>query len=387
MGVDVFAIPVFFICFRESLESSIIVSVLLAFLKQSLQTEGDASIHKRLVRQVWIGVACGLFICLCVGAGMIGAFYALNEDLFANTEDIWEAVFSIIAVVIISLMGAALLRVNKLQDKWRIKLAQALDEKENQVTATGIMGRIKSWSKKHVMFILPFVTVLREGLEAVVYIGGVSLGLPATSYPLAVICGLAAGCLIGFLLYRGGNTASLQIFLIISTCFLYLIAAGLFSKACWYIDNYEWSQVTGGDASETGSGAGSYDITKSVWHVNCCNPEVDGGGGWGIFNAILGWQNSATIGSVVSYNIYWLVIITSFFAMGYYERNGNLGVFTPVLRLFRRKKSGAAGTAAADEASVTGDISPSTSGVVGNSSVDHHTEEKSVSQTAVASLS
>lgn len=135
---------------------------------------------------------------------MIGAFYALNKDVFANTEDIWEAVFSIIAVVIISLMGAALLRVNKMQSKWRVKLKEAMEdqEKSTTITSTGLMGRFKAWSKKHAMFILPFVTVLREGLEAVVYIGGVSLGLPATSFPLAVICGLAAGCLIGFILYR-----------------------------------------------------------------------------------------------------------------------------------------------------------------------------------------
>ncbi|KAF7520063.1 hypothetical protein G7054_g12890 [Neopestalotiopsis clavispora] len=339
MGVDVFAIPVFFICFRESLESSIIVSVLLSFLKQSLAAEGDQSTYKRLVKQVWLGVAAGLFICLCVGAGMIGAFYALDKDLFANTEDIWEAVFSIIAVVIISLMGAALLRVNKLQDKWKVKLTKAMETQEASTRPVGFMGRFKTWSTKYAMFILPFVTVLREGLEAVVYIGGVSLGLPATSFPLAVFAGLVAGCFIGFLLYRGGNTASIQFFLIISTCFLYLIAAGLFSKACWYIDNYEWSQVTGGDASETGSGPGSYDITKSVWHVNCCNPEVNGGGGWGIFNAIFGWQNSATIGSVVSYNVYWLVVILSFLAMGYHERKGNLGVFTPVVKALSRKKS------------------------------------------------
>jgi high-affinity Fe2+/Pb2+ permease len=45
---------VFFICFRECLETSIIVSVLLAFLKQTLGPEHDAAVHKKLVRQVRI---------------------------------------------------------------------------------------------------------------------------------------------------------------------------------------------------------------------------------------------------------------------------------------------------------------------------------------------
>ena len=30
----------------------------------------------------------------------------------------------------------------------------------------------------------------------------------------------------------------------------------------------QWNKIIGGDAVETGSGPGSYDIRKSVWHVN-----------------------------------------------------------------------------------------------------------------------
>lgn len=45
-------VPVFFICFRESLETGIIVSVLLAFLKQMLGPDRDPTVYKKLVRQV-----------------------------------------------------------------------------------------------------------------------------------------------------------------------------------------------------------------------------------------------------------------------------------------------------------------------------------------------
>ena len=85
------------------------------------------------------------------------------------------------------------------------------------------------------------LTSRREGLEAVVFIGGVGLGLPAASFPLAVICGLLAGIIIGFVIYKGGNRFALQIFLIVSTCFLYLVAAGLFSKSVW---NFEMHHVS-----------------------------------------------------------------------------------------------------------------------------------------------
>lgn len=97
-------------------------------------------------------------------------------------------------------MGAALLRVSKLQDKWRVKLAQALESK-NAIKGP-FRGRFKRWAEKYAMFLLPFVTTLREGLEAVVFIGGVTLSIPATSFPLAVICGLAAGVLCGWFIYK-----------------------------------------------------------------------------------------------------------------------------------------------------------------------------------------
>lgn len=218
-------------------------------------------------------------------------------------------------------MGAALLRISKLQTKWRVKLARALAAKDNRAEKAG--DKFKVWCEKYAMFMLPFVTILREGLEAVVFIGGVSLSVSATSIPLAVVTGLAAGLAIGYIIYRGGNAAPLQIFLIVSTCFLYLVAAGLFSRGIWYLEMNTWNHLTGGDSAETGSGPGSYDIRQSVWHVNCCSPTIRGGGGWGIFNAILGWQNSATYGSVVGYNLFWLATVLMFVAMNWREKRGS----------------------------------------------------------------
>ena len=131
---------------------------------------------------------------------MIGAFYALDKDTFSTTEDIWEGVFALIASVIITLMGAVLLRVSKLQDKWRVKLAQAIEKSD--VGSVWSKGGFKRLMEKYAMFILPFITVLREGLEAVVFVGGVGVGSPATAFPIPVILGLGAGCLVGYLIYK-----------------------------------------------------------------------------------------------------------------------------------------------------------------------------------------
>ena len=102
-----------------------VVSVLLAFLKQGLgQATEDPTTYKRLVRQVWAGSILGVILCLILGCAFIGAFYSLKNDIWTKSEDIWEGIFCIIATVLISLMGIAMLRINKMKEKWRVNLPQ-----------------------------------------------------------------------------------------------------------------------------------------------------------------------------------------------------------------------------------------------------------------------
>lgn len=325
---NVFAPQVFFIVFREVLEAVIIVSVLLSFLKQCLgQPDQDPNIYRRLRRQVWFGSFAGIFCCLVIGGAFIGVFYGVGKDIWSESEDLWEGIFYLIATVIITIMGLALLRINKTKEKWRVKIAQALVDQAKHHSAKSWLG---AWGKRNALFILPFITTLREGVEAVVFVGGVSLGLPATAFPLPVVTGLLAGLLIGYLIYRGGNVLSIQLFLIASTSVLYLIAAGMFSKAIWSLQFHAFSQKVGSDVAEEGDGPGSYNIRQSVWHVNCCNPEIDNG--WDVFQALLGWQNSATYGSVISYNMYWIGIMAAVACMLYEERTGSLPLKNKILQ-------------------------------------------------------
>ncbi|KAJ9149999.1 Plasma membrane iron permease 2 [Pleurostoma richardsiae] len=311
---DFFSLPIFFITFREALETSIIVSVLLALIKRIVSPQDDPALHRKMVNQVWLGTGFGTLIVVILGIVVMAGVYGLEAEQLAGAEDIWEGVFALGASIIITIMGAVLLRVSKLQDKWRVKLAQALNP-DSQGSKGPIRDRFKYLGEKYALFLLPFITILREGFEAVLFIAGVGLGISPWAIPLPAVAGLLTGAFVGLLIYKGSNVAPIQYFLIVSTCFLYLVGAGLFSKGVWHLEAYKWNMIVGGDAAELGSGPGSYDIRRSVWHVNCCNPDFEGGGFWGIFNALLGWQNSATVGSVISYNLYWVVVTAGFLVM------------------------------------------------------------------------
>lgn len=152
------------------------------------------------------------------------------------------------------------------------------------------------------------------------FVGGVSLGQPATSIPIAAIVGIIAGVFVGFVIYSfAGRTSefllrrirqrscshsllALRIFLIIMTNLLLLIGAGLFSKAVGNFERHAFNKLLGGEAGEgQGDGPGTYKVQGNVWHLNCCNPEnKTDNQGWSIFAGIFGWNNDATCTSFQS---------------------------------------------------------------------------------------
>lgn len=385
-----FSIQIFFIILRETLETAIIISVLLSFINQRSASKvpnsdviEDLKKHeqkqRKLKLQVWLGAILGLVICFIIGVIFVLCFYFIGKDYWAYAERIWEGLFSLLSSCIITIMGIGLLRINKVMKiKWWIKLGDAyehehgshddaaavtvaatvddddipkfVEEPYNQResidsnqpltggTTTSRLAAIevsprashrrKTFGKKYFLAILPLVTTLREGLEAVVFIGGAGVSQPLSAIAFSVVAGILFGSSMGYLLYKGGNKLSLQYFLICSTCFLYIVSAGLMSRGIWFLELEQYVRRCGGlDVGETGSGPGSYDIARSVWHVNCCDGLKDGW--WMVFNAIFGWTNSATYGSVISYVGYWLFVIIWLEVRLYEEREGILP-FVPI---------------------------------------------------------
>ena len=89
-----------------------------------------------------------------------------------------------------------------MKEKWAVKLARAVESKIEVGLKRTKKGAFKRWAEKYAMFMLPFVTVMREGLEAIVFISGVTFSSPASAVPIPVIAGLCAGTLVGYILYR-----------------------------------------------------------------------------------------------------------------------------------------------------------------------------------------
>lgn len=393
---EYFSVKIFFILFREILECSIVVSVLLAFLEKNFETlkteqaadatggtenidensglrtlnvnsdvdtdfedESNSALYNKFRWQVWLGTFSGFILCSIVGGLFIASFYLLEIDLWSKSEHYWESFFSILACIVITIMGVGMLQLHKLEKKWHLKLTSLLKTESaisncdyQQISASNdsffqmVSKKLTNWkislrkySARNSMFILPFITTLRESLESIVFVGGIGVSEPPITVLCSSILGIAVGVTVGLLIYRSGTkSVSAQKFLMYSTCFLYLISAGLMAKGVWQFELQQFiDKCDGLDVSEVGSGPGSYDVDNLVWHVNCCNGEADGP--WMIVTAIFGWTNSATYGSVSAYLLYWIVVIFGFSFLRYEGKHGYLPLIPYRWQLRRIKKN------------------------------------------------
>ncbi|ORY38846.1 hypothetical protein BCR33DRAFT_720514 [Rhizoclosmatium globosum] len=184
-------------------------------------------------------------------------------------------------------------------------------------TLGDVVSQRKSNKATQAFFWVPFLTVIREGLEGMLFLGGTAISEDPGHIPLAVIAALICGVILGYAIYRAGNTMKLHTFFIVATIVIFYLSAGLFAKSVWSYEKNTWNVQTGtvdGDSSQY------YDIRKSVWHLTCCNPDDASQGGWQLFNALFGWSSSPTVGSITAYIVYWLAISCTMVAMKLMDR-------------------------------------------------------------------
>jgi len=343
---SVFSVPIFFIVFRETLEAVIIISVLLGIVEQIANTRlgrdslpgtepekaeqniesgaheappslppndndtlNDEVQRKKLLRklriQIFVGSGVGLLISLAIGAAFIAVWFTRAVNLWEKSERLWEGIFSLIASILIFVVGITMLKIDKAKAKWRVKLEQAFEGK-------AVDGRTKAG--KWTLVVLPLITILREGIEAVVLVGGVSLGEPATSIPIAATAGLICGVVVGYMIYAFANRTTLTVFIVVMTNLILLIGAGMFSKSIGNFQEDQFNKLLGADADDiSGNGPGSYDIRGNVWHLDCCNAE--NGGGWIIFSGVFGWSNNGSLGTILGYVFYWIAVMVALFVL------------------------------------------------------------------------
>ncbi|MEL7241368.1 MAG: FTR1 family protein [Cyanobacteria bacterium J06573_2] len=200
------ALPTFLITLREGVEAALVVGIVLAMLGKANQS--------RLNSWVYAGVGVGIIF-----SGLIGLFFAsivqaagvINPEYAPIVKPLMEAVFSVIAIVMLSWMLI-----------WMTKQAKFMKaEVEGAVQNALQTDTNAGWG----VFTLVLIAVVREGFETVLFIAAnFQEGLVPT---IGAIAGIATATLIGTLIFKWGVKINIRQFFQVMGIFLVLIVAGL----------------------------------------------------------------------------------------------------------------------------------------------------------------
>lgn len=409
---DVFSVVALFILFRETIEASIIVGVLMQFLSRS---------KPALIRTVWWAVLAGVGGSIIFGVIFVVLYYVAQNNLFqGRNRDIFKGVISWVAALLIAILAFAMLRFLGWEAKWKRRLeasaakvtaakkeaeaaalAAASTEQQERLTLSShqensasqlVLGQLAeadssqlplsqparehsitkpaqlegqnsaavlaplsrqaSSSSKSAqpaaaldapdrsnsnntaveqllkdvesgepvitgpdmtpatrqewwsIWLLVFTTVIREGIESVVFLGGVGNSKPS-GIPLAGVVGITAGVLVGmFLFYSGKQVKDMKWLIIGMSVVIFFIAAGqvgngtdalirvgMFGYCSPWLDERPWTMVP-------------------LWDISgCCSDQDNKNKFFALMRAIFGYQDKPTFIEVMFYCGFWLLVI------------------------------------------------------------------------------
>ena len=190
----------FIITLREGLEASLIIAILLTYLRKTGR-QADS-------RSVWLGTAAATLVCLVAGT----LIYIFIDGLHGKVEQAVEGFIALAAVGVLTYMIF-----------WMRTNSRSL--------GSHLRGKVDR-STTAALFTIAFVAVLREGLETVLFLLGAET---QTSSGLSVVVGGLIGLVtaigIGVLIYNGSSRVDLKTFFSFTAVLLLLFAAGLAGKA------------------------------------------------------------------------------------------------------------------------------------------------------------
>ena len=267
-----FSLASFIIGLRETIEASLIIGIILAYLTRTGNVESK--------RDIWIGAILGII------ASIIGAigFQQLLGGFEGTTEKLFEGVMMITAALLLSFMIIWMFRSSK-------TLKYELEQK--------IKAAVKQ-DKKYALVTLSFIIILREGIETVLFLTGISSSEDASTVFLSGSIGIFVAIVLSVLFFKSSFKLNIKQFFNYTSILLIFFAAGLFSQGI-----HEFQEL------------GIFGVSTSFWNTNfmdlsgILNDKLNTLGV--MLRALFGYQDKPTPIELVAYIFYWIVITLTYF--------------------------------------------------------------------------
>ena len=261
----------FIITFRETLEAALIVGIILAYLIKTKKEKYN--------NVVYLGIVSAIV------ASILGAFLfnSLAGGFTGTAEEIFEGVAMIFAAFLITFMILWMLK----QKHIVLELHQKVDKEIKEQHKVGL-------------FFLVFISVLREGIETVIFLGAATFATTAENSMLGALLGIVAAVILGYFMFVGSKKINIKTFFNVTSVILILFAAGLFAHG---IHEFQEAKV----------------IPTYVEHVWDINPPVNPDGSYpmihekgaigSIAKGLLGYNGDPSLIEILSYLAYIILIV------------------------------------------------------------------------------
>ncbi|MDA8345576.1 MAG: FTR1 family protein [Thermaerobacter sp.] len=264
-------LPAFVIFFREALEASLIVGIILAYLHRIGRSDQTGS--------VWLGVGSALIVAAAVAAL---SFHVIHQYDGSRVQAILEGSTYLVATAMLTYMSFWMKEQSRsIRHELEAKVAAAL-----------------SSSSVLTMALLAGITVGREGLETAFFMLAIALRSQPVPLLLGALLGIAAGLGVSFWIYRLGRRAPLGLFFNILGVLLLLFGAGLLADAVESFQSIGWLAFW----------------QTAVWHSGRLLSESSALGD--ILHSLLGYAESPSLLQVSAYLVFLVSAVAAYLRIG-----------------------------------------------------------------------
>lgn len=266
-----FSVVSFLITLRETIEAALIIGILLIYV---------IKIDKRkLSRDIWIGTIVGILV-------SIGAAFAFNYLLggFDQYEKYIEGFSMVIVAILLT---------------WMIIWMQLTSKNIKSKLESRINQSIKNEQRFGLMF-LAFITVLREGIETVLFLSGIeATGEEGVTILLSGLVGILVALIITVIIFFSGKSINIKLFFNITSILLVLFAAGMLAYGFHEFQELHWF------------GTENSWLNSIVWDTSTfLNDKTNE---FGMFlRALFGYQDKPTWIELIVYFGYYLLLALTF---------------------------------------------------------------------------
>jgi len=254
----------FLIALREGIEAALVVAIMLSYLSKVGA--------KAYARPMYLGVILGVAASVAVA----GIFELVAVEFEGSLETVFEGSTMFLAAAVLTTMIA-----------WMAKNSRALSEGLKEK-----MEQVMSGSRYFGLAFLAFISVFREGIETVLFLGSASFTSTGIQLLVGGLLGLAAAALIGLAIIRYSVRLNLRTFFNVTGILLILFAAGLVSRGLFEFE----------EAGLVPS------LAEHIWNSNWIVNDQSTLGS--LLTSLLGYNGTPSLMEILGYIVYWILVVS-----------------------------------------------------------------------------